>query len=571
MYWLSLFYILYLVVMLISMLAVGYSGLVSWFTTQYPDAYLVSDYSMLYFTVPHYSGVRLVAPWLILLLLSAIVVFILKRRTIEVCFGDLKSDLGKVFEIVRSSFADVNFTQRAILIACLILLLAVKVYFFATLPYQVDEVFNFVFFIDKGPLHISMYSNNHVLYNIISFFWWKLTSNPMLASRMTSILSGMAIHTLIYAMTKYFYDFKAGIFVLLLTGLTFWTNAYSAEGYSYTLMALCYLVSVISLLFYFKERRRGYALYILSSVLGFYCSKLFIIPFMSTVMAWMIGEIYKGQGRGILDIIFATLSVFCISTLLYLPMLLWSGLDAFFVTSMLPQELVRGFASLLEILSVMTEANSRNYWLIGMVLVSGCLIFFRRIDERLKVVIVLNITTILSIVLFILIFHVYPPCRAFSYTNTVFYILAAVALLTILKNFSGFKPLYYQLMIVTLLSIKSLGTVYILNYGWQNSPGSFQDRNFYERLAARVSDIFLYQPKSIFSDRQDEYLNFYLRLAAIREGRELIFDYDLDDLSKCDVYILHDPTIAADGDHVLIKEGRNEFGRIYVHKGHLTR
>ena len=555
--------------MLISMFAVSYSSLLSWFITQYPDAYLVSDYSTLYFTVSHYTHVRLVAPFLILLLLSAIFVFILKRKRIEVFFGDLISDSGTVVRIVKNSFTYLSFTQKIILIACFILLLAVKVYFFATLPYQVDEVFNFVFFIDKGPLHISTYSNNHVLYNIIASFWWKLAGDPLLASRITSILSGMLIHTLLYAVTKYFYDFKAALFVLLFAGLTFWTNVYSVEGYSYTLMALCYLISVISLFLHFKDQHRGYALYILSCVLGFYCSKLFIIPFMSTVLAWVVVAIYQGQRKSLITIIPATLSVLFLSALLYLSMVLWSGIDAFFVTSISPQEFVRGFSSLLEIFSVMTEANSKSYLLTGAVLLSGGLIFFRKIDERLKVVIVLNITTLFSIILFILIFHVYPPYRVFIYTNTVFYILLSVTLFTIVRKIPIFRPLYFKLMIITLVLIKAWGAIYISNNGWQNSPGSLQDHYFYERLTTRAKGIWAYQPKIIFTDRQDEYLNFYLRLAAIREGKKLIFSYDLADLSKCDVAILHD-TIMTSEYHVLVEEGRDEFGRIYLHKDHFT-
>ena len=568
-FWLLCFYFLYLIVMLIGMLAVSYSSLLSWFVTQYPDAYLASDFGSLYFTVSHYAHVRLVAPFLIFLLLLAIFVLILKRKRIEVFFGDLISDSGTIVRMVKNSFAYLSVTKKIILIACFILLLAVKVYFFITLPYQVDEVFNFVFFIDKGPLHISTYSNNHVLYNIIASFWWKLTGDPLLASRITSILSGMLIHALLYAATKYFYDFKAALFVLLFTGLAFWTNVYSVEGYSYTLMALCYLISVISLFLHFKDQHRGYALYILSCVLGFYCSKLFIIPFMSTVLAWAIGEIYRGQRKGLITVLSASLSVLSLSTLLYLPMLLWSGIDAFFVTSISPQGFVRGFPSLLEIFSVMTEANSKNYLLIGVVLLSGGLIFFRKIDERLKVAIVLNITTFFSIVLFILVVHVYPPWRAFSYTNTVFYILVSVTLLTIVREIPGFRPLYFKWMMVTLVSMKALGAVYISSNGWQNSPGSLQDHYFYERLTARVKGILVYQPKVIFTDRQDEYLNFYLRLAAIREGKRLIFSYDLADLSECDVAILHD-TIMTSEYHVLIEEGKDEFGHIYLHKDHLT-
>jgi hypothetical protein len=567
-FWLSFFYFIYLVVMLISMVAGSHSSLISWFVTQYPDAYLVSDYSTLYFTASHYTHVRLVVPFLIFLLLSANLVFVLKRRKIEFFFDDLISDSREVVKIVKNSFFHLSFVQKIMLMASFILLLAVKVYLFFTLPYQVDEVFNFVFFVDKGPLHITTYSNNHVLYNIIASFWWKLAIDPLVASRITSVLAGMLIHTLLYAVTKYFYEFKAALFVLLFTGLTFWTNVYSVEGYSYTLMALCHLTSIISLFLHFKDRHRGYALYIFSCVLGFYCSKLFIIPFVSTVLAWVFVEMYQGQRRGLVPILQATLSVLFLSVSLYLSMVLWSGIDAFFVTSITPHEFVRGLPSLNEIFSVMTEVTSKSYLLIGAVVLSGGLIFFRDVDEKLKVVIVLNVATIFSIILFILIFHVYPPSRAFIYTNTVFYILLSVALFTIVGKMPIFKPLYFSLIIVTVVLVKAWGSIYISNHGWQNSPGSLQDHYFYERLTARAKDILALQPKMIFTDRQDEYLNFYLRLYSIREGKKIVFSYNRADLAKCDVAILHD-TIMTGEHHILIQEGAGEFGRIYLHKDHL--
>ncbi len=124
-------------------------------------------------------------------------------------------------------------------------------------------------------------------------------------------------------------------------------------------------------------------------------------------------------------------------------MVLWSGIDAFFVTSISPHEFVKGIPSLIEIFSVMTEVNSKSYLLTGAVLFSGGLIFFRKIDERLKVFIVLNITTIFSIILFILIFHVYPPSRVFIYTNTIFYILLSVALLTLVGKMTMFETIIF--------------------------------------------------------------------------------------------------------------------------------
>jgi len=545
------------------MFAFSYSNLLSWFTTQYPDAYLVSDYSIRYFTLAHYACIRQAAPFLILLLLSAVIVLLLKRRGIAVFFSRLISDSGTVIRIVKESFFDLSFVQRAVLAISFIFLLAIKIYLFIALPYQVDEVFNFVFFIDKGPLHISIFSNNHVLYNLIASFWWKWTGDPVLASRLTSILSGMLIHVLLYAVVKYFFDFGSALFVLLFTGLTFWTTIYSVEGYSYTLMALCWLISVISLLLHFKDHSRGYGLYILSCVLGFYCSKLFIIPFMSTVMVWVIVGLYQGQKGRMVTIIATTLLVLFLSALLYLPMLLWSGANAFFGIDSVRHDFILKSPILLEIFSVMTEVNSKSYLLLAGVLLLS-VICFRRANEKLKILIVLNISTLFTLVLFILITHVYPPSRAFIYTTILFYTLLAVAIASFAPVAVMVKSRSSAVVAILLLVMKVWSSMYLFNNGWQKTNGSLQDNYFYERLTKQTNCILIHHPRFIFTDRQDEYLNFYLRLAAIREGIDLTFTCNPGDMLKCDLAILHDTPL--NNAHYVRSGKEDEFGVIYLHQ-----
>ena len=560
-YGLIILYLLYLLAMLIGIFIFNHATLVAWFLERYPDAYRSGEYSTRYFTLSHYTAIHRAVPMLGPMLMAVIVSLIWKRRIAIVFFSELTNDITIVAGFVKDSFSMTSFKERSVLLICFILLLAIKIYLFATLPYQVDEVFNFVFFISKGPLHASIFSNNHVLYNIIASIWWKLGVAPILASRLTSVLAGMAIHVLLYALVKLAFNFRVALFTLMLTGLTFWTNAFSVEGYSYMLMAACWLLSIASLLLNSKERNRGYYLFTACCILGFYCSKLFLIPFMSTLMAWAILGINQGYGKETaLSLLKATVSVLVASSFLYLPMLLWSGVPALFATTIQSHDFISKSPILMEIFSVMTEVNTKSYLAVSVSLLLT-LIFFTRMDKRIKFILLLHATGLAALLLFILTAHVYPPSRAFIYLNILFYTTTAVAIAFVVSELKFLSFTLGRMLLMSFLLIKLWSGIHILNHGWQNEAGGLQDKDFYRRLNSCTNQILAQTPALIFTDRQDSYLNFYLRLAAMQTDVHVNFTYDDRYMEKSDVVILQNYFLTHE---TFIPLGEREFGVVYV-------
>lgn len=561
MYWVILVYLGYLLLMLLSFRVFTYADLIAWFTDQYPDAYLINEYGNRYLTFTHYTLVQHAAPVIIIIGLLLVLFFLWKNKRIIETLNKLVSDLSWVAEIIGKAFSNLSTIQKAILSTCFISLIAIKIYLFINVPYYADEAFNFVYFVDKGFLHTTLYSNNHILYNLISVLWWKSGMGTVISSRLTSMLSALFIHVLLYAIARHYFNFKTAVFILVLTGITFWFNIHSILGTTYTLLTFFTLLSVVSLFHYFESSDHGYYLFILSCSLGFYCSKLFVIPFLSFILLWVGVIIHRGlQQQRIINIIKSTGLVLFFSGLLYLPMFLWSGGNALFMSDMAAHDFISGLPILFESFSVMTDVNSKSYLAI-LGLLGLSIFLFRIADDRLKMIIALNTATFISLLLFIVVTHVYPPERAVVYTNIFFYGMLAAILATAIPQLvtGGRQAVVVSLIII---SLKAWGSIYMLKHGWQNTFGSMQDNNFYQRLNLVTNCIMTYNPQLIFSERQDGYLNFYLRLAAIREGKHLNFTYDHDKMSKADVNILQDNSTPPSDRYIRLME--EEFGTIFL-------
>lgn len=536
-YWTMLLYLLCLMLMIFSFRVFAYENLLEWCTNQNPDGYLINEYGLRYFTMAHYLTVQKSAPLLIILLFVLIIILIWKRSVVIEQMRKLIIDVSFIWKIVVGAFSDLSSGQKWILAFCYSFLIAIKIYLFVILPYYVDEVFNFVYFAEKGFLNTILFSNNHVLYNLTTALWWKMGMTPIISSRLTSMIAGFLIHIFLYAISRHYFNFRTAVFVLVFTGITFWGNVFSVEGTAYMLMSLCCVISLIALLKFMEDYRCGYYLFILSSILGFYCSKLFVIPFLSFLLLWAGVSIYQGMNRRMVITFFkSVLVVVLVSGLLYLPMLLCSGSEVFFLTTMQRHDFVRESPMLFEILSVMTEVNSKSYLLIlGSFILS--IIFFRKIESKLKVLIALNISLIISLLLFILVFRIYPPARIFIYTNILFSGMLAVAIFMVIAQLKIRQQIITGLFIVLL---KGWSSLYIWNYGWQNVFGSMQDTNFYQRLYALTNCIMMHKPKLIFMDRQDTFLNFYLTLNAIEKDKRLNFAFDPYKKEMADIHIVQD-------------------------------
>jgi hypothetical protein len=506
---------------------------------------------------------KVIGPWIIGFLGGFIALMVIFWKDVLRYVGNFMGDLSAAFNFVSRSWRSLTRKQKSLLTIGLGAMFGIKVVLFLILPFSVDEAFNFVFFADKGFFLTANFSNNHILYNLFSSAWSKTGLDPLYTCRVTSIMTGMVVHFMIFILVRHFFSFTVGLWTMMLTGVTVWVNIFSTIGTTYMLMTCCWLIGVAALIRIIRTQgNAGQYLFIFISTTGMYASKMFIIPFGGLVLTWLYFELKFGRiQKSTLKIILVTATVATLSILLYLPMYLGSGGEAVFVTHLASHSFTTHFPLLLDTMSIATDVNSKTYIIVALCLLVGILVY-KRASNNLKFVFTLAAANIFALALFILVVHMYPPSRALIYLNIVFFGLAALGI-------SEFIPRWIQkehgtkIIYSVALAAKILGSMYIFQYGWQaRITGDIQDRAFYKRLDQLADCIVSTQPKSAYEDRQDRFLSFYTRLAAIRRSVPLIFEHNRAQADSCDVCIFYEqpPQVLEGHFHV----GSSAFGDIYV-------
>jgi hypothetical protein len=555
-------YLAYLLGSVLSFLVFDHHSFVDFFKAHYPSAYRIDEYGKTYFSLQHYEFVSHHAILFALVPITLFFIMTWKRRTINGWVNELIADISAIKNIIVRTSANLTNTEKVILITCFASLAGLKTYFFFALPFHLDETFNFIYFTDQGIFHSSTFANNHPLTNILSSIWWKMDFSPELSFRLTSILSSFAIHILIYSITTHFFNFKTGIFVLMLSGVTFWGNVYAIEGVAYMLMSLWVLLALVALLLMDNNSSRGQPLFIASSILGFYTTQLFIIPFVALVILWISLKWYNDVLRHSLrDVIISLTIVATGSLLLYFPMYLRSGFDATFHSDMSRHDLIRMSPALIEGFSVMTDVNSKSYVVVlGLIAVTA--FYLKRANERVKFLLALNVAMILSILIFSFVIGMYPPSRALVFTNISLYVSIGVLIADLF-----FRRLSDQRAMVSLclvFFVKIAASAYLFNSGWQHIPMGLQDTRSYQSATELSTKILRYRPNIIFSDERDTYINFSVIFLAIKNGQHINFTYDRAQLTEADVVIINNRLDIDDSGFEKVQEG--DFGRILTKK-----
>lgn len=558
-FWAGIAYLFYLLITSLLFLVFTHGDFVAFFTHRYPFAYRIDEYGERYFTADHHRFVADYAVGFSLFLIGIILFLIWKRRRVDRWMDGLISDIIQIKDIFATTLLGISKNEKWILLTCFLLLTIIKIYFLQALPFYVDEVFNFNYFVSQGALHSSIFANNHVLTNIISAGWWNIGLSPEWSVRLTSVLSAYVIHVLIYSFTSHYLNFKSGVFVLMLTGVSFWANVYGVEGAAYMPMTLWVLLGVIAISFRCEGQKRGTSLFVMACVFGFSTTPLFVIPFIALISFWSSTAGHNPQLKHDLKtVIVCIVAIFTFSLLLYFPMYLWSGFGATFHSGVTRYDLVFMSPALFEGFSIMTDVNTKSSYVLA-ALLAPAILYFRRLDQQLRGMILLVSSVIFSIVIFSIAVGVYPPSRALIFANVLF--LGALGIFLSRLVFDRLQIRTANLVLCVAFLLKVASTVFIFNFGWQHIiPGGLQDRPFYEEVNALSGEILDRKPKLIFSDQRDTHLNFYLTFGAIRRKQPLEFTYDSVRLSGADVIILNNRGAFVDRDYEKVSE--SDFGTI---------
>ncbi|MBO0358556.1 hypothetical protein J0X19_11420 [Hymenobacter sp. BT186] len=268
------------------------------------------------------------------------------------------------------------------LIACglLALILAVRVWYLINYVLGTDEVASYDYFVRPGLLTISCFypiPNNHLLFN---FTCWPLTfftDNTRLVMRLPTFAASMAGTTFGYLLLLRWSNFRVATLATGLFSLLPLSLYYAVAGRGYFLQLTLLLLAFFAALAVLRSRtyqRLGWAVFIATSILGFYAIPTFLYPFVSLALGLLLGLGWQRRWAELRQLALASCIVGVVTALLYWPVICVSGLQQLignrYVATMSDTAFWPQYLKYLRILADMLAGNGR----VGMVAGGGLLV-----------------------------------------------------------------------------------------------------------------------------------------------------------------------------------------------------
>ena len=395
--------------------------------------------------------------------------------------------------------------------------LGYKLFLYSYLPLHIDEVFDFVYYTRHDFLTRHSYQftngiewfNSHVLYTDISACFLKLGFSDKASIRLPSIIAEFLLLFTIFRIAKNDDKIKP-IFVVLVVMFSFWQSLYSVEGRSYLFASLFCVLSFRAIIDFEKNNTvSDLLLYVIVVVLGVASNKLFVLPFIGSVI-YMLVRWNKWEPRQKTMLIMALVLVCVLILLFYMPILLLSGVKNIipFGGGQFGHSLFYKFPLLIESISVITNINSKSYLVIPLV-IGGCVVLRRQFSKQTLEIQIYFTIQILVYGFYTLLSGDYLPFRTLIYLNTLFSIVLAFSMFDLLKRAKRGAIIGLALSIFFIWG----NLVYNFKYGWVNKLSMFITGNeFYSSLDKQVDEIGELNPDKILIHHNLHFLLFYSQL-----------------------------------------------------------
>ena len=204
-------------------------------------------------------------------------------------------------------------------------------------PMGHDETYTFMAFASRG-LRISITDyhlpNNHVFHTILVNLAYQLFGDSPAVIRFPAFLAGILIIPATYSIGRLFYNSKVGLVGASIVASLPVLIDYSTTARGYTLITLFALL-IIYLAVYVKDHRNmvAWGLLVIFSSLGLYINPTMIYPigmaFTWLLLSKLIHDVSDTYGtRYYLYLLISSIAIIIITLILYLPIILNSGLQS---------------------------------------------------------------------------------------------------------------------------------------------------------------------------------------------------------------------------------------------------
>jgi|GEM_PF-2002295 len=200
-------------------------------------------------------------------------------------------------------------------------------------PVSYDEAWTYLNFTSKSVLTSASYypaPNNHIFFSILTNISNLLPiHDPKIGMRLVNICCSVLSSLLLFKLLRRFYSGRIALYTLVLFTFSYPVALYSIQARGYELVLLFSLAASYAVIANLSAPRKRYAwLYVISIVLGFYTMPSFLYFFVSVGLYVLLNTIITKRIPALRSFILLNVIVCILTAILYVPVILISGLDS---------------------------------------------------------------------------------------------------------------------------------------------------------------------------------------------------------------------------------------------------
>ncbi|HEY8401797.1 MAG TPA: glycosyltransferase family 39 protein, partial [Cytophagaceae bacterium] len=286
----------------------GYEEIVTCFLRKYDKLHQIDQFKQYYLTKTRFHLIQSAIAAVIIILLFVLVKIEKVSRVVAGGVLKLWAGISDLYLDIKLTLKELPTKYKAVGLALLVISLITKLYYIAQFPLTEDEVFSYVYLVEKGLGVSAVYypgPNNHILYSLSCVFIDIFVDNPRWIMRLPALLASLCLPLLFFYFAAKLTDRGVAFLASALSLFSAHILHYSFHGRGYIYIILFTVIALFSVILYLKARQnRWLVLSGVSSVLGFYTIPIFLYPFVSVYFYLFIVVLLKKDFKELRKVIF---------------------------------------------------------------------------------------------------------------------------------------------------------------------------------------------------------------------------------------------------------------------------
>jgi hypothetical protein len=314
----------------------SYEYLLAYYAKHWPTAFDVTVFAERCLTPAWYTWIVANALWLEVVIAVAVAIYCLLLKVIRNGVQLLFDDVLWVTGFVKKVLLGLTVGEKWLLLALFIVIGCYRFYFFVKFPMHPDEAASYLFFTRQGPLMAAVNyvtTNNHIFLNIVCSLLAKLTFlSPEWIMRIPAMVGDMVLLLCIFCVIKHYGRFSRAMVIVAGVAFCYILSYYATQGRGYQWQEICAVAGMGGCWWYYfapaSYGRKGYGLFIASSVIGFYLNPLFVYPFLTLMLGAGYLFIRGKNNKPLLSFVKAVVAIVLFTFILYWPLIIASSWNA---------------------------------------------------------------------------------------------------------------------------------------------------------------------------------------------------------------------------------------------------